>query len=173
MRHDSEVQGGGKVAVRGEEVKPTTTAGNMREGERCRHQIPSSLKPWFFRDLPMPDQEFEMELENWREEEVGKYLSKSWELGQVTENHVINLSRMWLAGKKGISTMLSGQEFSISTSIGWKSHLKRYQGPSSQVLNLHIYHIGEEWETNKYAFQKGCFDWGQSATFKLRTVCHF
>jgi len=49
VRHDSEVQGGGKVAVRGEEVKPTTTAGNMREGER---------------DLPMPDQEFEMELEN-------------------------------------------------------------------------------------------------------------
>ena len=29
----SEVQGGGKVAVRGEEVKPPT--GNMREGERC------------------------------------------------------------------------------------------------------------------------------------------
>jgi len=45
VRHDSEVQGGGKVAVRGEEVKTN----NMREGER---------------DLPMPDQEFEMELEN-------------------------------------------------------------------------------------------------------------
>merc|ERR1719376_1989300 len=30
VRHDSEVQGGGKVAVRGEEVKAT----NMREGER-------------------------------------------------------------------------------------------------------------------------------------------
>jgi len=50
VRHDSEVQGGGKVAVRGEEVKPTVTGNDpMREGER---------------DLPMPDQEFEMELEN-------------------------------------------------------------------------------------------------------------
>ena len=30
VRHDSEVQGGGKAAVRGEEVKPS----NMWEGER-------------------------------------------------------------------------------------------------------------------------------------------
>jgi len=49
VRHDSEVQGGGKVAVRGEEVKPTTGS-LLREGERDH--------------LPMPDQEFEMELEN-------------------------------------------------------------------------------------------------------------
>jgi len=46
VRHDSEVQGGGKVAVRGEEAKP------------------SNIPPEQERDLPIPDQEFEMELEN-------------------------------------------------------------------------------------------------------------
>ena len=68
MRHDSEVQGGGKVAVRGEEVKPTVTGNDpMREGERCHHRIvfvETEDLDIFYRDLPMPDQEFEMELEN-------------------------------------------------------------------------------------------------------------
>ena len=34
MRHDSEVQGGGKVAVRGEEAKPSNI---QPEQERCWH----------------------------------------------------------------------------------------------------------------------------------------
>ena len=66
VRHDSEVQGGGKVAVRGEEVKPTTGCNPMREGEWCHRMVFVETEDLdvFNRDLPMPDQEFEMELEN-------------------------------------------------------------------------------------------------------------